>query len=316
MMLQTHSFQNRGRFICGLTVAAVAFSIACFASPAEAAPQDEHEAPILQYGPDLEMFKREGIELALKGWQWQVQLSQAQQKLIRQLQHDWQSRLEQALEKLNELQAQLGSVGLAYPLDYRTVHQIDDEIRVLQSEKVALTAQLNQIQSENARAISTLQMERAAKEGELQLLHAKLDALSTEYDRIKKLHDNGMVPERELGELKASIMEMELRIQNERNTLELFAAQLDNDKAAAMTSVVDQSNAIQRQLEELLKRKQQVAKLQPVQKMEDINVQAELARRMVEMAEIKLFELQLENTRNLALIELVEKRLADQAKDE
>jgi hypothetical protein len=283
----------------------------------QAAPQSEDdESLILRFGPDPQLFHRERVENALRAWKWQSELSKRQQQLIGETRSKWQKRLDGIHEKLSEVRSQLAKSGLSYPLDVRAVQLIDEEIRSLKSEIVGISAQLKQVKKDAELATQDLKFERESQFGELELLRKRKEILLEEYFRTEKLVEQQALPNSRLTELKANVDEMDVMVHNQERKLQLIAARLEGQYPLQVGAIVEEQESLKSRLQELLNQREVVQKLQPLQAIESLKAEAEMARQMIEMAQVRQFDLQLDNTRYEALIQLAEERLSRQQDEE
>ena len=282
------------------------------ATSAMAAPQTED---IQEHGPNPELFALESIEFAVSSWKWQAELSEKQQQLIAETMTHWRVLLDEVRNEKSHLQEELASAGLSYPVDVRSIQKIDEELRVIKGELVGSNAELKKIKSDIDLEEAELQFERDSKVGELDLLATKLAMTTQEYKHVQELFNKSVVPKSSLAELKVNIAELETIMQNSKRQLQLIETRLKVDMSAAILSVAERQTSLILRIDELHLKKEAVGRLRPLQEISTLKVRSETAEQMIKMAQIRQFELQLDNIRNLALIELAEERIAKHAKD-
>lgn len=286
-------------FVAGLVVA-TAFSMTAVAQT------DNYT--IENLGPHPELFRPEGIEMELRGWQWKSELSQRQQELIAKAALKWEAELKAAQERLSNVKTELAASRVAFPIDARSVQKIDDMIDQLKSELAGLTAQLKMVESETRTTEKELAFERESNEETILLLENKLRLVREEYDQNRQLVEAGTIQPTNILPLKAKVAEVETELQNAVRQLQLTKMRLQ-DTSGGLIVVVEQREAAKQQLQDLTGKRDSILKLDAIRAIEDCNSRIASAKRMIEMARIRQFELQLENTRNLALIELARERL-------
>jgi len=297
--------------LCVFVTVSLAMASSIIGSPQE----DDTEALVLQYGPNPALFPTDSLQSVVEGWKWQAELSEKQQELIGKTRQEWQLRLEDVQRASSNLQAQLAKSGLSYPVDIRSVHKIDEEIRTLEGDLIGLTAKLKQLKGEAKNAESELQFERESMRMEVDLLSKKLDMLRQEYGRVEQLYKAKAISEHQLADLKVQVAELETTMHNGERQLQMIESRIERGMSADILAVVEQQTMLNNRLQELIEKKATIEKLQPVQEIETLKAKAAVAQRMIEMAQIRKFELQLENIRNLALIELAQQRIADFKED-
>ena len=279
----------------------------------QAAPQEQD--PIVQYGPDPALFKIDGIKQSIQMWEWQSDLSRRQQELIAKTGLKWEQTLQVTSDQMDAVQQQLASVGLMLPLNSQSIQKLDDEIRNLQSEVIGLEAELKQQKSQSDATEAELKFARESRANQIELFAMRLNLLQQEYQQTKKLIEKNLVSESQLDQMKLKIAEAETELKDNQRQLELIETQLGDNVAAHVAAVAERQVQVKQRIDDLLQKRELIRDLRPLEKIERLRAQSDMARQMIEMAQVKQFELELENTRNLALIELARERIKNFPQD-
>lgn len=301
--------------ICLAPLMAMVLLFSFTACHAFAAPQSDEEM-ILQLGPDPEIFTLESVELTLNGWKWQSELSIKQQNLVEETTREWQERYMVIQSNLDNLQRELAKAGLSFPLDNRTVQNIETRINSTKGELAALVAELRRVKAESDSLQKELRVELEAKEMEVQLLNKKLALTKDEYDHMKALRKANSISSKDVTVIQIKLADMEAQFVNARSQLELVKSRLGSDKSADVLAITERQQYLENQSRSLIEQRELIKKLKPVQQIGKLNTELAMIQKMIELSKVHQFELELENTKNLALIELAEKRLANHKKKE
>lgn len=277
-------------------------------SSATAAPQDDEINLVLQYGPDPEIFKIERLELMVNGWKWQTRLSDREREIVRRSRQQWEEKKESLQEEVARFQKQLGAAGLAWPVDSTSIRRVDDEIRVAESELVALESEMQQMMVSAEAKRHELESMLAAHRSEWEMLKRKLTLVQTELDRTKKLREKDFVPEIEVANVETKLVDLESQLKDREMRIKLLQDQLAKDLSAPLAAVTKQQSMTNDRLALLREQKKVLERMQPVPRINELQAGIDLAQRMIEVALVKEFELELANARNQALIELTEER--------
>lgn len=275
-----------------------------------------HYSPeeVEKFGPGPTIHP-DSIQGAIETWKWQMGAAKTQQKLIEELEQTWIARSKEDERSLAQFRNEMAKVGVPYPQDKQALDGIEMAIQGLEADRLALRLEWKRV-IEEQKAIS-LEQERLAQsqETEIELLSQKAANLArasalidqqftADHPEAKALK----VDSQELARLESEIDRRQLAVKK------LYEKALQQD-GAAVARVADENKRLEQKLETLLGIRKLVAQYQPLETTSRLERRIAHAEKMIEIAQMKRFELALENTRYQALIEQAARQLKSSEKE-
>jgi len=288
----------------------------------QAAPpqEDSVEEMILRMGPDPTLFDPQAIKLTFEGWKFQSELNQRQQDLIEQSISQLTTELNATQKEKDALRAKLNAAGLPFPVDGQLVQNIEDGIRMGKSEINGYEAELQKMKLESKAVKESLLFQRETKAEEVDLLNQKMQMVASELQQVEKMFKKNVTTKRDIQATQVKLVEVKNQLTRAERELQQISSRMAQDLSSMIETVESRMQNAMTRLAKLESQRQQIQHLDPVRRIEMENIKTKQTQRLIEMARTRQFELQLDNTRNQALIELTEKRMekfrGSQASDE
>ncbi len=302
--------------ICRSTLAFAVMLSACLANTITLA-QDPEET-VLKFGPDPEVVTRDSIELALQSWKWQSQVIEAQARKIQEIGERGVLELRELNEELLELQRNLAGIGLSFPVEAGTVQQIEAEIYALESDLVGLQAKSTMLQEQSVLDRRQQELALRSKQGEMSVMLRQLQIQRQELERIQQLAEAGAVSSTELARVQAAVADAEAQVEKIKGEVLIAEDMVQQSQLQVETrATVEETRLMQERLTTLQEKLERIRSMGAIHKYQALMFKIEMAREMMELAQRRHLELELENTRNLALIQLATQALkeSDEAGD-
>ncbi|MDG1808226.1 MAG: hypothetical protein P8J91_07425 [Pirellulaceae bacterium] len=288
-------------FVCLACAFTVPWSL-----PAEAAPQDEEM--IQKYGPNPKLFQPKSIENAINTWRWQMEYSNQQQKLIQQLENKWNERVATYQSQLAAFREEMGEIGIPYPQDAHALESIDTAIRNAEANRLALDAELRRLKLQLKMAATANDEYSRRLQTDLETLQQKVEELKQSQAVVEQKYSAEHPEYRNRVALDAAEMRR-LRMDIERKEKELKqfieSPVIGSAKELAMVeSVTAAYHQQESKVSTFNEIQAKIGVLQPLETAQRLKNKIAHAEKMAETAQTRRFELELENTRYQALIDL------------
>lgn len=269
---------------------------------------------VWNYSPDeVEKFgpgptiHPDSIKGAIETWKWQLGAAQTQQKLIEELEQTWITRSKNDEASLAEFRNEMSKVGVPYPQDKQALDGIELAIQKLEADRLALRLEWKRVIEEQE--AHSLEQERLAQsqETEIELLSQKAANLARASAMIEQQFSADHPETKTLKVDAQELARLESEIDRRQLAVKKLLEKAQQQDGAVVARVADENRRLEQKLETLLGIRKVVAHYQPLETTSRLERRIAHAEKMIEIAQMKRFELALENTRYQALIEEAEK---------